>query len=288
VVRPALRVRLGRCAGYALFLCALAALWAFLIEPRMLRVREQALALKGWPEPLAGLRVAVLTDLHVGSPGNGLDNLARVVDETLAQKPDLVLIAGDLVIQGVVFGSFVPPEEAAKVLARLKAPLGTFAVLGNHDHWLDAARVTRALEAQGIAVLEDQARPLRFRGHGFWLAGVSDFWEGDHDLAGALGQVTDSGPIVVFTHNPDLLPEVPARVALTIAGHTHGGQVWLPLLGRPIVPSAYGQRFAIGHVVESGRDLFVASGVGTSILPVRFCVPPEVSVVELRQASRRP
>jgi predicted MPP superfamily phosphohydrolase len=91
--------------------------------------------------------------------------------------------------------------------------------------------------------------------------------------------------VVAFTHNPDLFPDVPARVALTIAGHTHGGQVFLPWLGRPVVPSRYGERYAIGHVVENGRHLFVSPGLGTSIVPVRFRVPPEVSVLILRSSA---
>ena len=98
-------------------------------------------------------------------------------------------------------------------------------------------------------------------------------------LSAALAAVPDEAPVLVFTHNPDLFPEIPERVSLTIAGHTHGGQVYLPGIGRPIVPSRYGERFAIGHVVERGRHLFVSSGLGTSILPVRFLVPPEVAAI---------
>jgi predicted MPP superfamily phosphohydrolase len=275
------RAGLRKLATIALALGALAALWGFVIEPRRLVVREQSLKVTAWPAALSGLRVAILADLHVGSPGNDLDRLARVVAETNAARPDLVLIVGDLVIQGVLFGSFVAPEDTARVLAGLKAPLGAHAVLGNHDHWLDAPRVARALEAHGISVLEDRAHALRFRDQTLWLAGVSDFWEGPHDIARALAEVPADAAVILFTHNPDLFPDVPARVAITLAGHTHGGQVWLPLLGTPIIPSQYGQRFASGHIVEGGRHLFVATGVGTSILPVRFGVPPEISIVAL-------
>jgi predicted MPP superfamily phosphohydrolase len=130
-------------------------------------------------------------------------------------------------------------------------------------------------------VLEDRAVPLARGECAFWLAGVGDFWTTPHDFARALSAVPENAPVLVATHNPDVFPDLPARVALTLAGHTHGGQVWLPLLGRLIVPSRYGERFAIGHIVEDGRHLFVTSGVGTSIVPVRFMVPPEVSVLEL-------
>jgi uncharacterized protein len=255
--------------------------WAFWLEPRSLRVREYALAPPGWPRALAGLRVAVLTDLHVGSPFNDLARLRGVVEETNAARPDLVLLTGDLLILGIIGGTYVPPEQIVAELTRLAAPLGIWATLGNHDWWRDGTRMRGALEAAGIRVLENDAARITRGDAAFWLAGISDFWAGGYDVAAALAQVTDDAPIVAMTHNPDVFPEVPARVALLVAGHTHGGQVWLPLVGRPIVPSVYGQRYAAGHVVEGGRHLFVATGIGTSILPVRFMVPPEVSILVL-------
>jgi predicted MPP superfamily phosphohydrolase len=114
-----------------------------------------------------------------------------------------------------------------------------------------------------------------------WLGGVSDLWEGVHDVARTLRAVPDTVPVLLLTHNPDIFPTVPARVNLTLAGHTHGGQVRIPLYGPPIVPSRYGRRYAAGHVSENGRHLFVTTGTGTSILPVRFLVPPEIVVLEL-------
>jgi predicted MPP superfamily phosphohydrolase len=265
-------------AGLAAVLLALRAFW---VEPASLRTTEYTVVLEPLAHALDGLRVAVLTDLHVGSPFNGIDKLARVVAETNAAGVDLVLLTGDYVVKGVLGGRFVEPETIADVLRGLHAPLGVYAVLGNHDWWFDAPRVRRALTGAGIPILDDTAFPIDGPRH-LWLVGVSDFWEGPHDVHRALAGVTDDAPVILFTHNPDLFPHVPERVALTIAGHTHGGQVYLPIVGRPIVPSRYGQRYAIGHVVEGDRHLFVSPGVGTSIIPVRFRVPPEVSLVTLR------
>jgi hypothetical protein len=217
----------------------------------------------------------------VGSPHNGIANLTRVVDLTQRADPDLVLLAGDYVIHGVPGGSFVSPEESAEALARLSAPAGVFAVLGNHDWWLGADRVRGALEGAGIAVLDDASQAVALRECRFWLAGVSDLWEGPHDIDQALSRVPDGAPTILFTHNPDIFPDVPERVSLTIAGHTHGGQVYIPGIGRPVVPSQFGERFAIGHIVEDGRHLFVSSGIGTSVVPIRFLVPPEVSVLRV-------
>jgi predicted MPP superfamily phosphohydrolase len=274
-----------RVAGAVLAVALVLPLWGFVLEPASLRNEDYELAPPGWTEACDGIRVAVLADLHVGSPFNGLDKLARIVELTRAAQPDLVLLAGDYVIHDVIGGSFTPPEEFAAAFRGFPAPLGVWAVLGNHDWWYDAPRVRRALEDVGIPVLEDQARRIESGACAFWLAGVGDFWEGRHDVHAALAEVTDSTPVLLFTHNPDLFPEIPARVSLTIAGHTHGGQVYLPGLGRLVVPSRYGERYAIGHAVEDGRHLFVSAGLGTSILPVRFLVPPEVSVVTLRSAT---
>jgi predicted MPP superfamily phosphohydrolase len=257
-------------------------LWAFWIEPASLRVVEEELFPRSWPGPLAGTRVALIADLHVGSPFNGLGKLERVVELTNEAAPDLVLLAGDFVIRGVLGGHFVTPEAVAEVLARLDVPLGTWAVLGNHDWWYDAARVRSALEAVGIPILEDAAARIDTGAGPLWIVGVGDHWEGAHDSRAALARVPAGEPVILFTHNPDVFPELPRPVNVALAGHTHGGQVYIPLVGRPIVPSLYGERYARGRVVEDGNELFVTSGVGTSILPVRFLVPPEIAVVTLR------
>jgi predicted MPP superfamily phosphohydrolase len=232
--------------------------------------------------------VAVLADLHIGSPYNGLPKLEQIVALTQAASPDLILLAGDYVIHGVVGGQFVPPEEFAAVLGRLSAPAGVYAVLGNHDWRFDAPRVQAALEAVSIPVLENRSRGIEWGACRFWVAGVSDFKRGPHDLASALNAVPERAPTIVFTHNPDLFPQVPDWVALTVAAHTHGGQVYFPGLGRPIVPSDYGSRYALGPIVEDGRHLFVNTGIGTSILPARFFVPPVVSLLTLRAQAPVP
>lgn len=257
-------------------------LWAFWIEPAWLTTHRFVLHLPDWQAEHRGLKIAVLTDLHVGSPHTGLEKLQQVVERTNDERPDMVVILGDLVIQGVVGGRFVEPEPIAEKLRGLRAPLGVFAVLGNHDWWFDGARVAQSLEGAGINVVENAARSVEHRGKPLWVVGIADLWTRKPDIEGSLRQVEGDDPVILITHNPDLFPEVPPRVSLTLAGHTHGGQVNLPLAGRVVVPSRYGQRYAMGHVVEDGRHLFVSGGVGSSILPVRFRVPPEVLVLELR------
>jgi uncharacterized protein len=259
---------------------AFAGLWVFVIEPASLDVQHDDIRIDRL-QTGRSLRVAVLADLHVGSPFNGIDKLRRIVDRTNAEQPDLICILGDMVVQGVLGGTFVTPEAIGVELKRLRAGAGVFAVLGNHDAWLDHARVKTALESNGVRVLEERALSVETASGRVWIAGVSDVMTGTPDVGAALASTDDSAPVILMTHNPDVFPSVPSRVALTIAGHTHGGQVKLPLLGTPIVPSRFGSRFAAGHIVEDGRQLYVATGLGTSILPVRFRVPPEITVLTL-------
>jgi uncharacterized protein len=264
-------------------LCCLAflALWAFVIEPSRLVLRETRITLPSWPANLKGLRVAVISDLHAGSPFITLDKIHRVVGMTNAARPDLILLPGDFVVGGVPGGKFLEPEVMASALKGLRARFGVFATLGNHDWWYNGQRVKESLENAGIPVLENAAAMIERDGAAIWVVGISDKWEGKPDIASALARVGVDASIIALTHNPDIFPSIPARVALTIAGHTHGGQVALPIIGRPIVPSDFGERYAAGHIVEGSKHLFVTTGVGTSILPVRFRVPPEISLLTI-------
>lgn len=255
------------------------ALWGFVIEPRRLVVHEETLPLAGWSGP--PLRVAVLSDLHVGSPANGRARLARVVAAVNVQRPDAVVLLGDYVIQGVLGGRFVAPEEIADDLKRLSATHGVYAVLGNHDWWLDGERVRRALQGAGVRVLENDAAAVEVGGRRFWIAGLADLWTRRVDVNAALRGVHEGEPVVLAMHHPDLFPDLPRSVTLTLAGHTHGGQVRLPWFGAPVVPSRFGQRYAGGIVREDGHTMFVTSGVGTSIVPVRLGVPPEIVILTL-------
>lgn len=254
---------------------------AVFIEPNRLVVHQATITLSPCPEELRGLRIAAISDIHAGSPYITLNKIRRLVALTNNQQPDLILLPGDFVIQNVLGGSFIEPVTLAAELKNLKARIGVFAALGNHDWWYNASRVKTAFEEVGIKVLDNKTIKLEQNGKAFWLAGFADKWEGNPAVTETLKQIADTSPIIAFTHNPDLFPEIPNRVALTIAGHTHGGQVALPLVGRLVVPSRYKQRYAAGHIIETGKHLFVTTGVGTSIIPVRFRVPPEIAVLTI-------
>ena len=255
---------------------------ALFIEPARLVVNRQELKLPNLPAELSGMRVAFLSDLHVGSPHWGLSRLHELVQKVNAEQPDLILLGGDYLINGVWFGDHVAADPIALELGQLRAPLGVYAVLGNHDCWNDGPKVRAAFEAHGVTVLDDEVRPLHFNGKSVCLLGVRDETERLRSARKELELALPGMPLLVLMHEPDLFDDFDERATLTLAGHTHGGQVDLPVLGRRVVPSRFGPRYAAGHIVENGRHLFVTTGVGTSIIPVRFRVPPEIALLTLR------
>ena len=256
---------------------AAALVYACWIEPRRLVTVRRPLRLPGWPSALDGLRLGLLSDLHAGALHAGPSAIARAVERLNEEAPDVTLLLGDYIDAHPVWGGRVAPELVARELAELEAPLGTFAVLGNHD-WKQAGDdMWRALRTAGIEVLENRVVETG----GLYVAGLADLRERRPDLPGALAGVPAGAPVVLLAHDPDVFPYVPDRVALTLSGHTHGGQIAIPVLRRVAIPSRYGERYARGHVIEDGRHLYVTSGLGTSGLPLRLLAPPEVVVLEL-------
>jgi predicted MPP superfamily phosphohydrolase len=254
---------------------------AFWLEPASLRLTHYDLPLSDAPA-LAGLHVAVIADLHGGAPFIDEAKLDAVVAMTNAARPDLILLTGDYVITGVLGGHHMAIETIAGHLKHLSAPLGVYAVIGNHDRWEDAPHISAVLRRAGLKVLENGHVTLTTRHGPLVLAGIGDDYSHAADPAAALAGIPGPARALCFTHSPDIFPELPSTCALTVAGHTHGGQVALPLVGRPVVFSRYGQRYAAGTVREGDKTLFVSTGIGTSLLAVRFGVPPEISVLDAR------
>src|SRR3954453_3238742 len=269
-------------AGLGAAAIAWRALWQ---EPRSERVRERELGLgHRWPPALDGLRVALVPDLHAGAPHVGAERITQLVAAVNTQRPDLVLLLGDYIDPEVRFGSRVAPATVARRLAALRAPLGVVAVLGNHDWRNDGPGVRAALGAAGIPVLENDA----VRAGDVWIAGVENTRSRAPDVERALRDVPDGAPAILASHDPDLFPRVPDRVALTVSGHLHGGQIGVPLIRRRFMPSRFGEPYARGHVVEGGRHLYVTAGVGTTGWPVRLLAPPEVVILRLIAAGAPP
>jgi predicted MPP superfamily phosphohydrolase len=251
-----------------------------------------------WPADFK-LNIAVIADLHACDPWMSLERIHSIVERTNSLNADIIVMLGDYVAGHRKVTRFIPASEWAPVLARLKAPLGVHAILGNHDWWEDkdvqregkgTTIARRALEASGIPVYENDARRLSKGGRPFWLAGLGDQLAyvparrfrpvrriGVDDLGATLAKVTDDAPVVLLAHEPDVARRVPSRVALQLSGHTHGGQV--RLFGwSPVSPS--GPQLTYGHI-RMNCDVVVSGGLGCSIMPFRLGVPPEIVLVSL-------
>jgi len=236
------------------------------------------------------LSIGVVADLHARGPNMLLPRVAEVVDRTNALGCDLIVLLGDFFAHHPFVTEVVPHHAWAGELKRLRAPLGVYSIFGNHDWWYDIEGVRNALAGIKLPVLENDALLLGDRGNRFWLAGLGDQiairigrhqFQGVDDLPATLARVTTDDPVILLIHEPDIFTEIPDRVSLTLAGHTHGGQVRLPFVPPFWAPSEYGARFAYGHIVENNRHLIVSGGIGTSIVPLRLGVPPEILRIDL-------
>jgi uncharacterized protein len=274
------RVRVTLAAIPLLLACMF--FWAFLVEPNRLVVRRETITIDKWPKELSDLKIAVISDIHVGGWFIDDTKLRLIIEHTNQLQPDLIVILGDFMSGESSTSHRVEPEVFGAVLKDFRARLGVYSVLGNHDWWWDGRRVRRGLEANGIKVLEDEASEVKVGNSSVWLAGLADLWTRPQRIDQTIAQVSPGQTIIALTHNPDIFPGVPQRVPLLLAGHTHGGQVRFPIIGTVIEPSRFGQRYVRGHVFENNHHLFVTTGIGTSIIPVRFGVPPEIVLLTVK------
>ena len=205
-----------------------------------------------WPKGQR-LTITVIADLHAGGPNMGLDRVRQVVDAANGLGSDLTVVLGDYFATHHFVTERVPHPVWAAELARLHAPLGVYSILGNHDWWYDIDGVRRALDKARLPTMQNDAVLLGPRGRRFWLAGLGDQiayrlgphkFKGVDNLPGTLARIRTDDPVILLAHEPDIFTEVPTRVALTIAGHTHGGQIRLPIVPPVWAPSAFGARFS--------------------------------------------
>ena len=271
--------------------------WAFLVEPNTLRVRHVAVESAQWRGP--PLRIGIISDTHVAAPHMNVARVRELVERMNAERPDVVVLLGDYAGGHEPAGVRAASErsevlQGVEAFRVLRSPLGTFAVLGNHDSWFDDRATAAALARADAVPLENRAVRVARPGGVFWVGGLADIDSPrlTTSVPTTLAQADVDAPVILLSHWPDPFAEVPDRVALTLAGHTHCGQVNLPILGRPVLPSPGSYRWPCGLYDEGGRKLFVTGGVGVSILPVRFRAPPEIVVLTLKApvdpAARRP
>ena len=270
--------------------CLFGSLYSTQVEPSWIEVTELDVRLPGLPDPLSPLTIAQLSDFHLG-PYVSAEDVRRSVGMANALGADLVVLTGDFVYRSAGYSA-----ACAQELAALYARRGVYAALGNHDVWTDADQVATNLSNAGIRVLRNERLPLTLGDTDLWLLGIEDtgyaggsfsdfraIWQpAADDLALMLEAIPADAPRLLLVHNPDfteMLPE--GRIDLVLCGHTHGGQVRLPLLGPPVVPSCFGQKYASGLVAGPRTNVYVNRGIGLIPPPIRFNCRPEITMFRL-------
>ncbi|MBA3942171.1 MAG: phosphohydrolase [Sphingopyxis sp.] len=246
-------------------------------------IRTATVAVTGWPAGQPPLKILLLSDIHVAGPDMPPERLERLVASFNRLRPDLVLIAGDLVSEKRSATHVYTPAEVVAPLGRLKAPLGVMVAPGNHDHWFRRDALRSEIERRGLRVMQNEAA----KAGPFVIGGVDDDYSGHDDVPATLAAMDRLGPgvPVLLTHSPDIIPDLGRPVAAIFAGHTHCGQIRFPLVGAISYVSRYGDRFACGDMRDGVQRVFVGAGLGTSILPLRFNTPPDAWLVTLGPKS---
>lgn len=233
------------------------------------------------PREFDGMTIAQMSDIHHG-PYTGLDYIDRCVRIVNGLTPDLIALTGDFTFSGRRY-----VEPCAEVLKSLKARVGVYVAIGNHDYYVGASYVARAMRQAGFTVLVDEHDRLELRGEQLCLIGVDDYLYGNTNLHRVMRDVPRKRPKIVLSHNPDFIEEFAIKnkhIDLMISGHTHGGQIRLPLIGAPQISSDYGQKYAIGLNQRDAMQVYTTRGIGTILLPTRFDCPPEIVLYTLRTA----
>lgn len=246
-------------------------------------IRTAGLSVGDWPEGQPPLKILLISDIHVAGPDMPPERLERLVKQFNALKPDLVLIAGDLVSEKAVATHIYKPSEIIAPLAGLKARLGVIVALGNHDHWFKSAPLEAELAKHGIAVVKNSAVE---RGP-IVVGAIDDIHIGLDDIPATFAAMDGlpAKPRILLSHSPDVVPNLPSPVTAVFAGHTHCGQIAFPFFGALTYVSQYGDRFACGDINDvvngRGQRVFVSAGLGTSVLPLRYNAPPDTWLVTL-------
>lgn len=249
-----------------------------IIEPSTTDLTFHTIPIQGLAEPFEGYRIVQLSDLHMGS-WLTRERLAETVDLINAQKPDLVAITGDF----VTLGSIDPvANDLIDTLTQLQATDGVVGVLGNHDHWKNAPQISEVLRTANVIELPNDSIVIERDRAQLTIAGLDDVWESKNDLDKLLSTMPDDVPAVLLAHEPDIADETSAtgRFGLQISGHSHGGQIQLPLIGAPYLPWL-GQKYPIGRYQVGNMVQYTNRGIGMTFPPVRVGCPPEISIFEL-------
>ena len=267
--------RIAVCACLAFVLLIARGYWNATRDPV---IRTASIRIADWPKGIAPINVQLLSDVHVAGPDMPPTRANAIVEKLNRLKPDLILVAGDLVSEKRLATHIYAAPEVIASLRGLRAPLGVVIAMGNHDHWFDEKGFREGIPKAGFTLLINQA----IKRGPIVIGGVDDDFSGHADIAStyaAMGRL--KGPRIILTHSPDIIPALPYPVAAVFAGHTHCGQIVLPW-GEPVSSvTRYGRRFDCGLKSDKGQLVIIGAGLGTSVLPLRYNAPPDVWLVTL-------
>jgi predicted MPP superfamily phosphohydrolase len=260
---------------------------SILLEPNRPRIVHQDFLLPRWPERLNGFTIALLSDFHY-DPCFSVHPLHAAIPMVNGLRPDLIVLGGDFVSQPPIGDdrkAAFAAEPCARLLRQMTAPHGLWAVLGNHDEATDHKHVTRALQAENIQVLANQSQAIEHDGARIWLAGVNDVLGNTADLPKTLHRVPTNEAVILLAHEPDFADEAAKfPIDLQLSGHSHGGQVRIPLLP-PLFLPALAKKYIRGRYNVGGLALYTNAGLGTVGVPVRLNCPPEITLLTLKRQT---
>lgn len=241
--------------------------------------RKTIIKVDDWPINKPPMRVLLMADIQMAGPDMTPDRLDRIVTQINKENADIILIAGDFISKNRLATKLYTADETIAPLAKLKASVGIYAVLGNHDHWTDKDGFIKALDKYNITLLSNEAVAV----DGINIVGIDDEYTKHADIEATMASLSklEKTANIVVTHDPDIIPEIPFDTAMIGAGHTHCGQISPPLIGPLTTLSRYGRRFACGEIDDNNKKVIVSAGLGTSILPLRIGAPPDYWVITL-------
>lgn len=256
----------------------------FFVEPNLVQFNTKRLNVLCWNNDLNGFKVALVSDIHLGTRFVDINKLNKIVDNINKINPDIVVICGDLDALAIVDKNY-SITEVANSLKNIKSKYGVFAIMGNHDYLMSDV-IDAVYQKSNIKLLKDDDSFINVDGKKIRIVGLEDLWFRCSDPMTVIGENNENIPTIVLAHNPDYFPHVPQNTTITLSGHTHGGEICLPFIGSLTVPSKYGNRYRSGHIVENNKHLFVSRGVGTLSFG-RFMSPPEVNILELYSQTEK-
>jgi hypothetical protein len=269
-----------------LLLISLSAVYAYFIEPDRLVIREETLSVPDWSANLNGFKIVAISDIHGGSNNVTESKLRELVSKANAQTPDLIVLLGDYISEQRRNKKELrmPVETIADNLQGFQARYGVYAVIGNHDHWHNQSKITVEFERVGIKILDNEIQQIQVGEEVVNLWGIEDYWKRHRVPTQILGNIENKQNFIAITHNPDSILKTPDIISLMLAGHSHGGQVNLPVLG--VVHHVTDPRLTAGEVTIDGKHVFVTTGIGCSGPQIRFRVPPEIAVITLNAENK--